>query len=187
MEKNILQEPIFNNEPNQLIQQDGRDHWISRSVAVVGVMCIIKNRKPYFLAEKRSKNMDSSGLWCVPCGYMDWKEDGIECLTREIYEETTIFLDDLKSDLIFIDKQPFFVKTDPGEIRQNIVLSYSLAIMNNNIVEDVTKVQNDEIDEIRIISFNNLDQYKWAFNHDERIIHALHHLNYVLPEKILKK
>ena len=180
-------EPIFNNDPNQLIQQDDRDYWISRSVAVLGVMCFIKNGEPYFLIEKRSKNMDSPGLWCVPCGYMDWNENGIECLTREIYEETTIFLDDLKtSDLIYIDKQPFFVKTDPGENRQNITLSYSVVIMNNDIVENVTKVQNDEIDEIRVISFNDLDQYDWAFNHDEKIIHALHHLHNILPDHILK-
>jgi len=177
--------PLFSNEPNQLIQQDGRDYWISRSVAVVGVICIIKNREPYFLAEKRSENMDAPGLWCVPSGYMDWSENGMECLRREIFEETTLDVDDL-DQLIHIDYQPFFVKTDPGEHRQNIVLNYSVAIIHDYTIDNVLKVKNDEIDEIRIISFNDLTEYEWAFDHDVRINQCYNHLKAILPNHLIK-
>ena len=81
-----MNKPEFNNQPNKCITQDGKDYWISRSTAVVGVVCILKNREPYFLAEKRSQMMDAPGLWCVPSGYIDWNENGVECLKREIYE-----------------------------------------------------------------------------------------------------
>jgi 8-oxo-dGTP pyrophosphatase MutT (NUDIX family) len=182
-----MKKPQFNNQPNQCIQQDGRDYWISRSVAVVGVVCVIKNRNPFFLVEKRSQNMDAPGLWCVPSGYIDWNENGVECFKREVYEETTLDVDNLDSFFVYMDNQPFFVKTDPGENRQNIVLNYSLAILDNYKLKKVLKTKNDEIDELRIISLDDLDQYQWAFEHDKRIREAFAHLQTVLPGTILAK
>lgn len=181
--------PLFNNKPNQLIQQNDRDYWISRSVAVVCILMIIKNKKPHFLIEKRSKNMDAPGLWCVPSGYLDWNEDAKECLRREVFEETTIDLEDdeFEKSIIYKDNPtvPFFVKTHPGENRQNVTLNYAYAILYNDQIENATKIVNDEIDEIKLISLNKLEQYNWAFEHDKRIISAYNHM-YALDNPFIK-
>ena len=86
----------FNNTPNTLHTIEGRMVPESRSVAVVGVIVAIDKHTSlsylgckdiYVLAEKRSRNMDSPGKWCLPCGYLDWDETGPEALIREVYEE----------------------------------------------------------------------------------------------------
>lgn len=175
-----MKKPLFNNKPNQLIQQDNRDYWISRSIAVVCVLMIIKNKQPYFLIEKRSKNMDSHGLWCVPSGYLDWDENAKECLRREVWEETTIDLEDkdFKKYILYKDDPtlPFFVKTHTGENKQNVTLNYSYAIIYNDQIEKATKVVNDEIDKIKLIHIDELNKYEWAFDHDKRIMAAFKHI-----------
>ena len=104
--------------------------WDSRSAAVD---CFIFARCDGFngnmlnvLTIKRSKTMrDEPNKWAVPSGYFDWDENGYESMTRELYEETSLYIPDYQKFNIFDNhKQSFYTKTTPATNRQNIVLMY---------------------------------------------------------------
>jgi len=167
--------PEFKNRGNEEVKlPDGRTVWLSRSSAVVAVVLGIHMDNIFVLAEKRSKTMmDAPGLWAVPSGYIDWDESGWEAVTRELYEETSFYLPKYENNLIFNnDEQPFFVRTDPGENRQNIALSYCLIYdFSKKLPREIEGFKDKEIEEIKWIPVEQVftSGREWAFNHDERI------------------
>ena len=161
----------FKNRLNKNIQVEEEIIWISRAVAVVGIL-IFRNtdtQEDYVLLEKRSEKMDHPNQWCVPCGYIDWDENGWECLTREVWEETGFYLSDYEKNIYFDnDKQPFFVNTNPGENRQNIALRYGviLEFKEDEFPYEITNNTNDEVSEIEFVTLENVDTFDMAFHHD---------------------
>jgi 8-oxo-dGTP pyrophosphatase MutT (NUDIX family) len=159
---------IFKNKPNELIKVDNKEYWISRSVAVVGLLLFKTNNETYVLLELRSEIMDSPNLWCLPCGYIDYSETGWECLLREVYEETGFDITENEEFIIYDNnKQPYFVNTDPSENRQNIALRYG--VIFNDFLPHVQDYKNDEITKISLVNIKNIDNYQFAFNHDKVI------------------
>lgn len=126
---------IFHNRPNELvITTDGRKVWISRSVAVVLVLAAIYKGKCFVAMGKRGLDCpDNIGKWCLPCGYLDFSENGWQAVCREAWEEIGFNLDGVRQSahrskrLIsdFTD-QPWGVKTEPNENRQNVSLKYGV-------------------------------------------------------------
>lgn len=53
---------------------------------VVGVAVIVLNKDGRLLLGKRSGSY--KGLWCIPCGYVEYDEDVFDAATREFKEET---------------------------------------------------------------------------------------------------
>jgi len=162
----------FKNRPNLEHTIDGKIVWESRSVAVVGVVFGKYKGEIYVLMEKRSQIMDQPGKWCLPCGYLDWDENGWQCLTREIYEETSLFIPEYDHYLINRNKRrPFFVNTETNENRQNIALTYGMVF---DFVDGlpIRNVPNAEIDEIRWVKLNDVNGLSVAFEHDRRICQA---------------
>lgn len=164
-------EPKFNNSPNQCIHYHGKDYWISRSAAVVGVVFAIHKDSIFVLAEQRSEKMDAPNKWCVPCGYLDWDETGYEAIVRELYEELKFNVEKHKSHLIFNnEEQPFYVNTKPSENRQNVALTYCLIF---DFEKELPKLHKcDEVKDAKWIPLDrvqNKELYDWAFSHDERI------------------
>ena len=52
--------------------EDGKEYWISRSVAVSVFLFVKDKDKLYVLANKRGPGAaDFQGLWNCPCGYLD--------------------------------------------------------------------------------------------------------------------
>ena len=164
----------FNNVLNKCLVVDNQEYWISRSVAVVGIL-IFRNTDTnidYVLIEKRSEKMDKPNQWCVPCGYIDWDENGWECLTREVFEETSLYLPDYEKNIIFDnDKQPFFTNTNPSENRQNIALRYGIVLefKSANFPCHIIDHKNDEVSDIHFVQLNNIHKYDMAFEHDKII------------------
>lgn len=183
----------FNNRENECIVQDGKEYWISRSVALVAQVYAKVGEELYVLTEKRSLKMDQPGKQCLVCGYIDWDENGWQGIEREIYEETTLDLDDIKQDLIFDnDQQPYFVKTDPGENRQNITLNYVMVYDfgrdGHYAMLQSEKFSSDEVDEVKWVPVSEIDKYTWAFDHDKRMKDGLRFLikkgiQFASPEK----
>lgn len=54
---------------------------------IVGVAVIVRDGEGRVLLGRRSKG-EYAGLWCVPCGYVEWEEDVREAAAREFREET---------------------------------------------------------------------------------------------------
>lgn len=52
----------------------------------VGVAVVLRDG-PLILLGRRARGR-YAGLWCVPCGYVEWDEDVREAARRELHEET---------------------------------------------------------------------------------------------------
>jgi ADP-ribose pyrophosphatase YjhB (NUDIX family) len=55
---------------------------------VVGVAVIVQNDNGAILLGRRSKDSTYSGLWCIPCGYVEYDEEVRVAARREFFEET---------------------------------------------------------------------------------------------------
>lgn len=146
---------------------DGKTYWISRSVAVVGFVFARVNKQLCILANKRGEGTpDFQGKWNVPCGYLDYDETGEEGCVREIFEETGVKLN--PTDMKFIQ-----VNTDPvNSNRQNVSLRYRTYLSEEfakNITFTNKNSESNEVDDIRWIPIKDIDNYEWAFNHNELI------------------
>jgi 8-oxo-dGTP pyrophosphatase MutT (NUDIX family) len=189
----IIEKPIFKNRDNPEHKIDNRTFWQrilfwrkpkiktiweSRSAAVIIVLILRCKEKIYTLIEKRSSTMmDQPDKWCLPCGYLDWDENGWEAVTRELFEETSIYLLDYEKCIVNDNnKQPFFVNTDPSENRQNVALSYCILMDVDELPQEPLSYKDKEIDKLEWILIENLKNYDFAFNHGERIKMAVTHL-----------
>lgn len=76
---------------NFSVKVNGKEYWISRSVAVEGFIFKQKGNELYALIEKRGKGAaDYQGYWCFVCGYTDFNETVEQSLQRETLEETVL-------------------------------------------------------------------------------------------------
>ena len=203
-----MNEPQFKNKPNYHLRynyNDGRglkidqDFWISRSVAVVGVVFANKSDGMYVLTTKRSmKMMDEAGKHGVPCGYLDYDETLYEAMIREIYEETSLYLPDYEKQLIFNnDKQPIHISDDPKSKRQNVSHIY-LTVLDFVIkdektdkfpysIESFTSKETAIVKWMKMIDFySDYTNYQWAFHHDDTIKDAMQFFNKNFNNKPLK-
>jgi len=191
-----MTKPKFNNKPNpHLIHHYDsgtgvkvhQDIWISRAPAVVGIIFAFGTTNgTCVLVIKRSKKMrEEPNKFGAPSGYLDFNENGFDGMTREVYEETSMYLPDYKPFLIFDNQeQPFFVQSDPTKDKnQNISLTYVMAYDFTKEPDFFPKEIEKHIDSetqlvewLSIMKFYNIDR-EWAFNHDERINMALEYFN----------
>ena len=154
-----------------IIDNEGREHWISRSIAVV-VFLFAKDifNQEYILAEQRgvgTPDPEYVGKYCVPCGYLDYDETIVQAAQRELMEETGLNLPTSDFKLVNINDIP------ESDKRQNITFRY---IVNLDVpIEDLSKLfttknsEKNEVESIKFIKLNKIDDYEWAFNHQELI------------------
>lgn len=55
---------------------------------IVGAAAIILNQQNQILMVKRASHVTYPGLWCIPCGYVEYDEDIRTAVVREVKEET---------------------------------------------------------------------------------------------------
>lgn len=171
-----MNKPVFKSIPNELITTtDGRKLFHSRSVAVVLTLAVLCGGEYYIAIEKRGNapGVDKAGLWCLPCGYLDWNESGSEAVKREVWEEVGLNLDDYKDVIIngpTLDK-PWHVKTEPDENRQNVTLYYGLVIIQKKlpIMTPNNDCEEGEIANAGWMMQKDIGNYEFAFNHDKII------------------
>ena len=154
-----------------IIDNEGREHWVSRSIAVV-VFVFARDiyNQEYILAEQRgtgTPDPEYIGKYCVPCGYLDYDETIVQAAQRELMEETGLNFPTIDFKLLNINDLP---KSDK---RQNVTFRY---IVNSNVpIEDLSKLfttknsEKNEVKSIKFIKLNKIDNYEWAFNHQELI------------------
>ena len=170
-----------------------RTIWESRSPALVGVVIAEFEGEEYVLIGKRGDGAaDNHGLWNVPCGYLDWNENGYDGICREVYEETGLFLPGIHEieGIIVTDshmKQPFFVNTDPKENRQNVSLSYGVRFTCERLPElSIEHCEPGEVSEVKWMKISQttgvvMGSHDFAFDHDIRINYFLDVLDTDLP------
>lgn len=170
----------FKNIPNQSILHNGETRWLSRSLAVV-VTIILNGEKA--LIVKRGKNMTQSGKWCNPCGYLDWNESGTQCCYRELWEETGLDIKEMieeNPDIVIFDSMiyPWDIVTNPDlNHNQDVALYYGISIKTDSEPEVHNKnCEEGEIDEVKWINIEELNNYDFAYNHDKRILKFINYI-----------
>lgn len=155
----------FNNRQNACYQTTcGKELWHSRNVAVCVMVLRPKpddDTKIQVLAGKRGKAVTDSGLWCMPCGYLDWDETAEEAARREVFEETNLLI-----ELDSLEMQQ--VDSRPEKARQNVTIHFA-SFQFEAVEQDLTPKDFDEVEEIRWITVGEEAELSWAFDHKERI------------------
>ena len=132
-----------------------------RFCAVSGFIYAIVNGKYSILANLRGPGTpDYQGCWNAPCGFLECFETSKQGIQREIFEECGFYIDE--NDLKVI-----FVETDPNECNNGNVTIRHRAFLGK-IIPIYTKGEGgeeNEVDGITWIPIDDIDKYKWAFNH----------------------
>lgn len=144
--------------------EDGKEYWISRAVTVSVFLFVKKNDTVYILANKRgSGTPDFQGYWNCPCGYLDWDENAKQAACREVLEETGY---KLSPKMITLHS----VITDPSENRQNVCLRFAGFVHYKMLKKlEMTGGEENEVSDVKLIPYKEIDKYKWAFEHDQII------------------
>lgn len=134
-----------------------------RFCAVSGFIFAVVNGKYSVLANKRGEGTpDFQGYWNCPCGYLEKFETSQEGLAREIWEECGFRID--------IDKiKVAYVETDPRYCNNGNVTIRHTAFIGGQFQFDTFKVgeggEENEVENVKWIPVEEIDQYAWAFNH----------------------
>lgn len=148
-----------------------RTIWLSRAVAVVASIVVIKDEKPYLLINQRGEgSADFQGLWNLPCGYLDYNETTGEATMREVWEECGVNLKSLKNITFDFLEIPWDTNSSPDENRQNVTFHHGLVAHVEELPS--TSLENnepDEVSEVRWIPLDKYKEYSYAFNHQSRI------------------
>jgi ADP-ribose pyrophosphatase YjhB (NUDIX family) len=150
-------------------KETGREYWISRSVAILGIVkAIDKNGNKYILAEQRGSGTPDPeyiGCWCLPCGYLDFDETCKQGISREVREETGVNIHPENFELIEINDVPYEDK------RQNITFRFRVEL--EGYIDDFELTdrfsETNEVMNIKWINLKEINNYKWAFNHEKII------------------
>lgn len=147
------------------VKINGKEYWISRSIAVCGFIFKRINDKWFVLCNKRGQGCpDFKGYWNVICGYLQFNRTCVQQMMEEAKEECGFISRE--------DEWTFIGYNDsPHSNKQNVTMRF-LYICNST--EDYnwsnkSGGEENEVDDIRWISVDNLDSFDFAFDHREMI------------------
>ena len=165
-----------------------QDFYVSRAVALTGLIFANTQEGIKVLIAKRSKSMrDSPEMLGLPCGYLNWDETRHEGMMREVYEETSFYMPIYEPYLIYNNySQPILTKDDPKELHQNIshiyISVYDFVDSTDFFMTEIEKFKCKETEWVKwlpIKEFFEKYYYKnsWAFGHNETINMGWKHWN----------
>ena len=150
---------------------EGVTLWSGRYCAVSAFVFLKHNGTWYILVNKRGKGTpDFQGMWNAPCGYLEADESAQEGCSREVYEETGLYINPDRFKLVHVETEPELCNHGNVTLRHVAVLVDEDLDPNNNIEdpENISKLEGgevDEVSEIKWIPMKDIDNYQWAFNH----------------------
>lgn len=147
----------MNNFP---VTVDGKEYWISRSVAVGVYIFALIDGKTCILANKRGPGLPNNvGKWSVVSGFLDYNETLTHAVYRELFEETNMKLDELNHEPLELME----IDDDPTREGQVILFRYSTVVHNpEDVILSNKNSEPDEVDEIRWVPIDELKDYNWT-------------------------
>lgn len=145
----------------------GMTLWSGRYCCTVSFVFCRINGKWCVLANQRGTGAeDNVGLWNSPCGFLECSESGQYGAARETFEETTIKINPKKMNFTGVQTIPYV----------NVTLQY-YSVLNSK--KDDTFIdhndmgmvggEKDEVADIKWIPLKHLNEYNWAYGHQELI------------------
>ena len=154
--------------------EDGKKYWISRSMATRSELIVHDDNKIYILINKRGEGTpDFQHCWNIPCGYLEYDVTCAENATKELLEETGVFVPDIMWEFLGIEDDP-----QRGN-KQNVTAVYQLHLhmsvyekykaIGENMNIDGGEV--NEVDDVELMELTeeNIENHQWAFDHKERV------------------
>ena len=151
----------------------GKKYWISRAIAVCGIVVVNDGAQQYVLVNKRGNGAPNyKGCWNLICGYLDWDETLTEAVSREVLEETKVAIPPQLWEMIYVADDP-----NKDEL-QNVTIRYKTTITKNEFdkfscIGRASEVygEDEEVEDIWLMPLNreSLDSVQWAFNHRDII------------------
>lgn len=136
-----------------------------RFCAVSGFVYAIVDGKYSILANLRGPGTpDYQGCWNAPCGFLECFENSKEGIQREILEECGFIID---TD----DLKVIHVETEPEECNNGNVTIRHFAFLGKITPQYVKQEggEENEVDSVKWIPLDDIDNYKWAFNHRKTV------------------
>lgn len=170
----------FRNRKNEcVITADGRELWVSRSVAVVVCVVLVVKHHPYILINRRGIGVpDFQGYWNLPCGYLDYDENTSQAAMREVWEECGVNLFTIlpEAEASYFDT-PWDVNSEPNFSKQNVTIHHGLVATRNELppVSNAYNEPNETMD-IRWQPLDKIKELEFAFNHHLRIAKFVDHV-----------
>lgn len=155
------------------VKVDGKEYWISRSVAVAVNVYAKVDGHDCILANKRGPGLPNHvGQWNAISGYIDYDESLEQACRREVFEETGVNL--------LEDCQINFFKFEDDPARENQVILFRYFAWYNGPKDILTNknCEPGEVDEVKWIPLKDLDNYEWTSENHKRLIRSIFLLNY---------
>lgn len=171
----------FQNRHNELITtNDGRQIWVSRSVAVVSMVLARYKTQDYVIGVHRHPKASVPNKWCLPCGFLDWDETAGEAAIRETWEEAGLDLRVVRDEhkLLYggiFDNQPWTVSSETDIGNQNVIFHFaSFFQLDAHPIEALPQLhldntEPDELQAVRWIPVESAIELPMAFNHNWRV------------------
>ena len=170
---------------NFAVKIDGKEYWISRSVAVCCFIFKIKDDELYALIERRGSGAaDEQGKLAAVSGYLSYNETLTQAVAREIFEETGFKAKEERLQFMKIN-------SDPSEAHQNVTIHYVYFAKKNEDfdLDRAEGGEENEVSEVKWFKVGDLEKKNnvvtlyanvydimaedWAFNHDKLLIEHL--------------
>lgn len=150
------------------VNVDGKQYWISRSIAVVGIVLKFCHNQWYVLANKRGKGCpDFQGYWNCTCGYLEYDRTCVQQIVAEYVEECGFITEESRWNFLGYNDSP-------SENKQNVTLRFYY-FADNDEDFDLAKRKGGEIDEVEDVKWvpvNEVPNYQFAFGH-QNLIHLV--------------
>lgn len=145
-----------------------------RYCAVAGFIYAMVNGKYSVLANRRgSGTPDFQGYWNCPCGFLERNENSQQGIARETREEC---VENISPDNFKV----VFVQTDPSECNNgNVTIHHTVFLgkkyqyaLGSNLDDwdDGRGGEKNEVQDIKWIPVDQIDEYNWAFGHNKTIL-----------------
>ena len=145
-----------------------------RYCAVAGFIYAMVNGKYSVLANRRgSGTPDFQGYWNCPCGFLERNENSQQGIARETREECVENISPDNFKVVFVQTEPSECNNGNVTIHHTVFLGkkYQYALGPNlDVWDDGRGGEKNEVQDIKWIPVDQIDEYNWAFGHNKTIL-----------------